>query len=196
VEHHGEGGFRPAPPVDKRLLRRTVREGLRAMPPAQRALEEEVVNASVQQTAEWASARTVLLYRAVPPEPSVVGLTLAGWRAGKRTAFPRVGPEGLVLHGVATWGDMVDGAHGIPEPDPKTPVIDPREVDLAIVPGVAFDPAGGRLGRGGGHYDRLIPRLQCPVWAVAFTPQRLPQVPVEVHDRPVHRVFFGDTLSP
>ena len=179
--------------VAKQALRAQVRAALAAMPPAQRALEEELVQAAVQAEPAWRDARTVLLYRAIPPELSVVGLTLAAWRAGKRVAFPRVveGPEGLRLHEVGSWDGLRPGRFGVPEPAPASPEVDAAELDLAVVPGVAFDGSGGRLGRGGGYYDRLLARLACPAWGVAFSCQMVAQVPAEDHDRRVHAVYSG-----
>src|SRR5437868_15040330 len=85
---------RPPPRMDvaeaKRALRAQVRARLLALPPAQRALEEELVTAAVQDAPEWRAAGTVLLYRNVPPEFSTVGLANAAWRTGKRVLFPRI----------------------------------------------------------------------------------------------------------
>jgi 5-formyltetrahydrofolate cyclo-ligase len=172
----------------KRAMRAAVRARLLALPPARRALEEELVTAAVQGTPEWRAAGTVLLYRSVAPELSTVGLANAAWRTGKRVLFPRVGPGGgLTLHAVASWSGFEAGPLGIPQPPPTAPVA-PGEADLAIVPGVAWDAGGGRLGRGGGHYDRLLPALR-RAWGVGFSAQVVPAVPREAHDRRVERVF-------
>jgi 5-formyltetrahydrofolate cyclo-ligase len=170
-------------------MRTEVRARLRALPPATRALEEELATAALQDTPEWRAARTVFLYRSVPPELSTVGLANAAWRTGKRVLFPRVGGDRMTLHAVAGWTGFEAGAGplGIPQP-PAGPAVPPEEVDLAIVPGVAWDRQGGRLGRGGGHYDRLLPRLRL-AWGVGFSVQLVPAVPREAHDQAVHRVW-------
>jgi 5-formyltetrahydrofolate cyclo-ligase len=174
--------------VAKQALRERVLADLRALPPATRALEEDLVHAAVQADPVWRKARTVLLYRAVPPEFSVVGLTLAAWRLGKRTLFPRVDADGrLTLHEAASWEAFRPGRFGIPEP--VGAAVPPTEVDLSIVPGVAWDAKGRRLGRGGGYYDRLIPQLSGPVWGVAFDCQVVDEVPAEAWDAPVLKVW-------
>lgn len=178
-------------PAEKRRLRAEVDTRLRALPPARRAVEEEWVTAAVQDTPEWRRARTLLVYRAVGTEFSVVGLTNAAWRAGKRVLFPRVVPGGegtMTLHEVRAWAELRPGSFGIPEPLPSAPEGDPASADVALVPGLAWDRKGGRLGRGGGHYDRLIPRLSA-AWGVGFDCQLVAQVPMEAHDAPVHRVW-------
>lgn len=177
----------PGVPEAKRVMRAEVRSRLLALPPAKRALEEELVTAALQDTPEWRAARTVLLYRSVAPELSTVGLANAAWRTGKRVLFPRVTDAGLALHAVAAWTGFEPGPLGIPQPLASPPV-PPQEVDLAVVPGVAWDAAGGRLGRGGGHYDRLLPHLRL-AWGVGFSVQVVAAVPQEAHDRSVHRVW-------
>lgn len=181
---------------EKAALRARMREELAKVPPARRAQEEELVNAAIQATPEWRDARVIQLYRSVATEFSTVGLANAAWRAGKAVCFPRVSQwGGLELHQVGGWGDFVPGAiYGIPEPKHDAPSVRARDVDLGIVPGLAFDPKGGRLGRGGGHFDRLVPRLD-RAWGVAFDCQVVKVVPREGHDRPVDRVFHAAGLN-
>jgi len=181
----------------KSELRLRIRRQLEALPPARRALEEEVVQAAIQSDPAWPRARTVLLYKAVPPEFSVVGLTLAAWRQGKRTLFPRVdGPGALTLHEVASWSDLSPGAYGIPEPRTDgRPRVDPMEVDVAIVPGVAWDAEGRRLGRGGGFYDRLLPQLRGLAWGVGFDAQWVGALPAEAHDARVAKAWVATPLG-
>ena len=182
---------------EKKALRARMRDELARLPPARRAQEEEIVTAAIQATPEWRDARIVQVYRSVATEMSTVGLANAAWRAGKTVCFPRVTQwGGLELHAVGGWADFVPGAtYGIPEPKADAPAIRARDVDLGIVPGLAFDAKGGRLGRGGGHFDRLVPRLD-RAWGVAFDCQVVKAVPREGHDRPVDRVFHAAGLTP
>jgi 5-formyltetrahydrofolate cyclo-ligase len=182
--------------AEKRELRGRIRAAMSALPPARRALEEELVQAAIQADPAWRQARCVLLYKAVPPEFSVVGLTLAAWREGKRTAFPRVAGAGqLALHLVGSWGELRTGAYGIPEPDADAPAVQPEEVDLAVVPGVAWDAEGHRLGRGGGFYDRLIPRLGGQAWGVGFDCQWVPRLPRGEWDAQVAKTWVSTPLG-
>lgn len=182
--------------AQKRALRRRILAVVQALPPSRRALEEELVQAAIQAEPEWVNARTVLLYRAVAPEFSVVGLTNAAWRAGKRVLFPRVaGPGTLALHEVGSWGQLAPGAFSIPEPLASLPVVGPAHVELAIVPGVAWDLEGHRLGRGGGFYDRLIPRLGGPAWGVGFACQRVERLPRGEWDAQVAKTFISTAVG-
>lgn len=181
----------------KQRVRGEMLRRLATVPPARRALEEEVVTAAIQDTPEWRAARTVLLYRNLPGEWSTVGLANGAWRAGKRVAMPRVaGPGRLALHEVRAWTDLRPGAFGIHEPDAALAGVGPGDVDLAIVPGVAWGRDGARLGRGGGYYDRLVPALRPgAAWGVGFDVQVVRDVPLEAHDVRVARVWHAGALG-
>lgn len=183
---------------EKAALRARVRQALAGLPPARRALEEELVTAAVQDTPQWRSARTVLLYRSVGAELSTVGLANAAWRTGKRVAFPRVALDGqLHLQQVDGWSSFrPGGAYGIPEPPADAPELAPASIDLALLPGLAFDETGGRLGRGGGHFDRLVGTGALRLaWGLAFDCQVVARVPREAHDRTVQRVVHASALA-
>lgn len=182
-------------PEAKRRLRQEMLRRLAGLPPARRALEEEVVAAAVQDAPEWRAAGTVLLYRSLPGEWSTVGLANAAWRAGKRVAMPRVaGPADLALHEVRAWTDLRPGTFGVHEPQATLPRVEAAAVDLAVVPALAWTPDGQRLGRGGGFYDRLLPGLRL-AWGVGFDVQVLADVPAEPHDARVARVWHAAALG-
>ncbi len=174
--------------AEKARMRDAMRDALAALAPARRALEEEAVQGAIQADARWSKAGTVLLYHARPPEFSVVGLTLAAWRDGKRTLFPRVvASRQLELLEVRTWTELRPGAFGIREPA-NGPVVEPELADVAIIPGLAFDAAGHRLGRGGGYYDAIVPSMAAS-WGVGFDCQFVEKVPWEAHDATVRDVW-------
>ena len=84
--------------------------------------------------------------------------------------------------------DLVPGYYNIPEPDPeKTMPIEPAEIDAAVIPGSVFDINGGRLGYGGGYYDRFLVNKapQAKRIGFAFELQVIDQVPVAPHDQPL-----------
>jgi 5-formyltetrahydrofolate cyclo-ligase len=117
-------------------------------------------------------AGCVLAYLATPSEVQTGGLLRAA--APRRVCVPAVVGSDLVLRALAPGARLVRGVLGIREPA-EAMAVDPAEVDLALVPGVAFDRAGHRLGRGGGYYDRLLPRLtRATTCGLAFREQVLP----------------------
>ena len=86
--------------------------------------------------------------------------------------------------------NLEPGILGIPEPRESCVEVDVTEVDWALIPGLAFDSRCYRLGRGGGLYDRLLPRIRPGVscWALSFDCQIVPVLPIEPHDVPIDGV--------
>src|SRR5262249_51373076 len=114
---------------------------------------------------------------------------------GQAMVLPRVvrTPRRLVLHRVADLAsDLVPGPYkAIPEPAPSCPEVRPDEVDWVLVPGLGFDLLGHRLGRGAGHYDRLLAELRpdVPRWALAYGTQFVTSLPIEPHDQPLDGIL-------
>jgi len=110
-------------------------------------------------------------------------------RRGKTILLPKIiGPGKMVMTPVARLSDAkAAGPHGIPEVDGAAW---DGPIDVALVPGVAFDDAGYRLGYGGGYYDRWLEKYPgLPTLGCFFSFQRTPRLPVEPHDRPLTRIF-------
>jgi 5-formyltetrahydrofolate cyclo-ligase len=130
-------------------------------------------------------ASTVLLYAALREEVDLATAIAPLRERGTRTLFPRVRGDELELVAAADLLTLQLGHRGVREPAGRA--VDPAVVDVAIVPGVAFDPRGGRLGAGGGHYDRLLARIPDAALriGVEFTCQLVPHVPTEPHDERV-----------
>lgn len=145
----------------------------------------------VMQMARWQSAHTVLLYHALPDEPDLQPLLDAALTEGKRVLLPVVVGDDLVLKYYEGHASLREGAFHILEPVGEDfPLARYAQVDLALIPGMAFDHQGHRLGRGRGYYDRLLPRLpRVHTVGICFPFQLLPVVPAEPHDIPVHEVL-------
>lgn len=138
---------------------------------------------------EVTAATVVLAYGATPEEidPGPAVRALRG--LGVVTAFPRVEEAGVLgVHEVLDDAEFVTGVFGLREPSAGAPRVELERIDLVIVPGVAFDERGYRLGYGGGYYDRLLPRLRpdCVRIGLAFDEQVFDAVPCDHHDQPVH----------
>jgi 5-formyltetrahydrofolate cyclo-ligase len=133
---------------------------------------------------ELASARTVLAYSATAEEIDPTPVVSVLRERGMVISLPRVvGPERLSLHRVDGDDALVEGPYGLLEPSSDAPIVAPESIDIAIVPGVAFDSACQRLGHGGGYYDRLFGMMPGAVTVgIAFDVQVLAEVPCEEHD--------------
>jgi 5-formyltetrahydrofolate cyclo-ligase len=137
------------------------------------------------------AATSVLAYAATPEELDPSPLVNALRARGVRVAYPRViGPGELALHWCRNDGDLAPGYCGILEPIADTPSATETDFDVVLVPGTAFDPACGRLGMGGGFYDRLLPLLRDDALSLglAFDEQVVDKVPAEAHDIPLGAV--------
>jgi 5-formyltetrahydrofolate cyclo-ligase len=140
-------------------------------------------------------AGTVAAHVSFGTEPSTAP-ALAAWLArGVRVLLPVVLPDRDLEFRVYD-GSLVTGRLGITCPPPSSPVADLAEAAVVVVPALACDRAGRRLGRGGGSYDRVLPRVRDDALTVALVhPEELwPSVPVEPHDQRVRAVLAGDEL--
>jgi 5-formyltetrahydrofolate cyclo-ligase len=172
----------------KAALRASIRDARRELSLGERQEAARAVVDRLLRLPELRRARTVLLYAAVGDELDVGGLVAPLREAGARTLFPRVRGDRLELVAASDLLTLTLGYRGIQEP--VGPAVDPSVVEVAVVPGVAFDLRGMRLGRGGGHYDRLLAALPdtCARIGAAFSCQLVPAVPHLEHDEPVDLV--------
>ena len=168
----------------KRALRRERLAARRAVPADVRAARDAAVVATLRSLPEVAAARGLLLYAALPGEPDLAAL-LAAPPPGATVLLPRVEGDEVVAVPHRPGDALAAGARGVREP---TGAAAPdADVDVVVLPGVAFDADGWRLGRGGGHYDRLLARLagRAVTVGVADEDAVVAAVPREAHDRPV-----------
>lgn len=170
-------------------LRTRVRELVRAIPPEQRRTFSEQLCAGLRQQPAWQSATSILLFAPLAGEPDVT--PLMDERSSRLTAFPRFNSstgayEACSLRALA---ELIPGRFGVLEPDAGCPVVPLNQLDLVLVPGLAFDLAGRRLGRGKGFYDRLLAQVRGHKSGVAFEAQIVPEVPEEPHDVRVNSIL-------
>jgi 5-formyltetrahydrofolate cyclo-ligase len=137
---------------------------------------------------ELAAARCLLAYFALPAEIDPLPASTALRRTGLTIAYPRIESPGVLgVHAVDDEQDLVSGSFGLSQPREDAAVVELARVDAVIVPGLAFDDRGRRIGYGGGYYDRLLPRLRpdCLRIGLAFDEQILAEIPAEPHDATV-----------
>ena len=138
---------------------------------------------------EYHAARTVMAYVGVCDEVRTQPLLLGSLALGKKLVVPYCLKGELELFRLEELEELAVGHFGIPEPRPELRKefgkrVDPAELDLVIVPGVAFDRRGGRLGHGKGYYDRLLARVRpdAVLAAAAFECQLFPEIPMLSYD--------------
>lgn len=171
----------------KRAMRERVIAVRDALAPAVRATASQDIARRVSALPSFADARCPLLTLPFRSEWDTLPLVAIALAEGKTVALPRVNgaTRMLDLYEVRDVDrDTAPGYRGILEPDPALPRVDVGAIDWVLVPGVAFDAAGRRLGYGGGYYDRLLALMPpaTPRVAGAFDVQRVPVVPAAPHD--------------
>lgn len=146
----------------------------------------------VLEMPEVAAAGTIAAYYSAGSEPDTHGLVFALWKRGSYVVLPVLLPDGDLDWASYEGPDsLVPGPHGLLQP--AEPVRNPGTVaraDVVLVPALAVDIGGYRLGRGGGSYDRALARVgpQVPTIALLYDEELLPSVPVEPHDQRVRLI--------
>ena len=167
----------------KRTLRKEMRARLAAIPPAARADLSRSAMELLRARPEWGQARTVLGFLSTPDELDVRPAIHQALESGKNVGLPRYQPARDAYGAAEYRGEVLPpGRFGIPEPAARAPDLPLNRLDFVLVPGVAFDGFGGRLGRGKGFYDRLLAEIGGLKCGVAFDEQIVGQLPSEPHD--------------
>lgn len=178
--------------ANKKALRASIKQKRRALSieyrqQASRRMQAELTRLPCYQAAEY-----IMLYMAMPDEVQLDELIAMVLKDGKKAVIPLVTGAGLMeAVELSDMADLVPDKYGIKTvSEEKRRLIAPDKIDLIIVPGVAFDKAGHRLGMGGGFYDRFMLRASRAVRAaLAYDCQLLVSVPAEVHDLTVDYII-------
>ncbi len=171
----------------KQALRLEMLARLRAVSPEARARESLEIVTQVLMSPHWLRARCVMLFAPMPEEPDLMPLIPAA--GGRRLCFPMVEPDGTMT--ARETHILTPGRWRVPEPPPEAAVVDPSEIDLVLVPGLAFTMAGDRMGRGRGHYDRFLGNTSAVRIGIALSCQVVDALPVEAHDFPLEGIMQG-----
>jgi 5-formyltetrahydrofolate cyclo-ligase len=169
----------------KTKLRDEIRARLKTITPGQRASDSAKACSLLEAQPVWKTAQSILFFAPLPNELDLWPLLCDSVAAGKTVSLPRFDAKSkryLACQVQNADGDIVSGQFGIREPKAQCTVLDLNRLDLVLVPGVAFDLRGGRLGRGKGFYDQLLSLVQGTTCGVAFDEQLVGTVPVEPHD--------------
>ena len=164
-------------PEQKQSLRAEARRFLAGLDAERRRAAGQNILSHMRSWDVWVVARTVCAFSALPSEPDV----LTPWPDGKKIILPRVVGSKMRLHFVDNSEVLVAGSFGILGPAPSAPLA-LAKADIILVPGLAFDRSGVRLGRGGGYYDRLLTDFEGLRVGVCFEESVLEWIPAEPHD--------------
>ncbi|MGQ0629095.1 MAG: 5-formyltetrahydrofolate cyclo-ligase [Phycisphaerales bacterium] len=184
--------------ADKQALRGQMRAALAAMTDDGRRAGAARACRSIAQSPTWARSSTILAFAPLPFEIDISALVKVAIEGGARVCMPRVDWARGIFEPVRVTDparDLMPDRHGLLNPAPNLEPVPVGELDLALVPGLAFEFTGPRLGRGGGFYDRLLsdPALRAETVGVCFAEQIVAPlvIPRAEHDRPVRCVVAG-----
>ena len=180
----------------KRVLRSELASRRRSVSPARREAAGRAVANHLLLEKRVCAARRVALYAALSDELPTRASFEALRARDQRCLFPRIRQGTLEFAAVMAWDELRPAELGVLSPPPEIPAEQLDASDVALVPGVAFDTAGRRIGRGGGHYDRAFadsaasPRLI----GVAYALQIVTELPADSRDRAVDAIVTEQEL--
>lgn len=177
--------------MDKKELRRMIREQKRAMTEAEIISRSEALGQLFLASEAYKNAGTIYGYLPYNQEVRTVPMLEQALRDGKRVAVPKCYGDEMRFIFMDDLSKVEKGYAGIPEPVADEPVADDVTA-LVLMPGLAFDPEGHRIGYGGGFYDKFLEAEPGhPTLALCYEFQMLPHLETEEHDIPVDYVLWA-----
>ena len=177
--------------MDKKELRSMIRARKRAMTEAEICQRSEALGKLFAASPLYQAAKTIYGYLPYNQEVRTVAMLEQAIRDGKKVAVPKVYGEEMRFIYIEDMTQVEKGYAGIPEPVADEPVAEDVTA-LVLMPGLAFDPEGHRIGYGGGFYDRFLEQEpDHPTLALCYEFQMLPHLETEEHDIPVDCVLWA-----
>jgi 5-formyltetrahydrofolate cyclo-ligase len=189
--------------LEKRIiLRKTTLAGRDTLPENERIDKSRTICSKLFNFGEIQSARTIFIYMHFRSEVQTSGFINLCLLSGKTVTIPHTLPGENRLLSIQITDpqlDVVPGYRGIPEPVKRllqTARLSPDKIDAAIVPGSVFDKSGGRLGYGGGYYDRFLAQDAPRAFRIglAYEMQVVDRVPLQQHDQLMDLVVTEDNI--
>jgi 5-formyltetrahydrofolate cyclo-ligase len=169
----------------KEALRREMKSLFKKADSAWMDRESLRVRQTIAAQPLWQNSKSILFYAPILEEVDIWPLINVAIQKGSTACLPRYIPQKDVYEAAIitnTDTDLIEGHFGVREPAPGCPRLLLNRLDFILVPGVAFDSSGSRLGRGRGYYDRLLPMTQGLRCGVGYEQQIRSEIPVEPHD--------------
>jgi len=170
--------------MDKKRIRKEMTAKRNNLNPAVRAEKSRLIHQHLLTLEPFQKAQVIFTFI---PFGSEVDLSPIFQEVSKKWLVPKtiVEKRRMDTYLFPGWDELSVGTYGIREPDPVTAIpVHPKEIEFVLVPGLAFDQKGGRLGYGGGYYDRFLAQFskRPPLAGICFSEQIVPNLPVEEHD--------------
>lgn len=173
---------------EKKVIRKTILSLRNAVPREKRERLSKVICNRFTRLDEVKMCYSLMIFFSFGSEVDTDDIIRWAWKHKKKVVVPLCKPETkeLAVFAIATFDDVEPGYYGIREP--KRALLQPvakKEIDLVVVPAVAFDRRGHRVGYGGGYYDRFLANMGAPRIGLAFSCQIIPEAPINQYDHAV-----------
>lgn len=179
---------------EKQALRHWAKAARRNLSSGEKAKSDGLIADQVLRLPVYKGASSVFIYVAHRDEVETRSIIVAALEAGKTVGVPRVtGPGAMEVRQIQSLEDLKPGCFGLLEPEGDLPLLAPEDVKLSIVPCLTADRNGGRLGMGGGYYDRFLPRTSAPRIALCRQFLLSGHVPMFPHDVVMDGVVTEET---
>ncbi len=179
--------------MDKALVRKEVRKKLAAMTEEKVVRQAEEIADRLFGTVFWREAAAIAVTISTRQEVPTAGIIRKAWEEGKRVAVPKCDPvdKTMEFRYITSFRELETVYFGLQEPIiSETEAARKEEMDLMIVPGLAFDRKGYRIGFGGGYYDRYLEQYDGMSISLLFPEQMYESIEKEQHDIPVSVLVF------
>lgn len=181
----------------KSTLREQLKIKLNQLPEEYRYQSDTAIYRQVVSLPQWQNAQVVFCYVSVCAEPDTRRFIQTALDEGKRVCVPRCHGGGVMQASEITrLSQLQPAGYGLLEPDETAPQVPPAVIELALVPCVAADQHGWRLGHGGGYYDRYLPLTNCPSICLCRGRMLQNKLPREALDYAVTMVVTEDGCWP
>lgn len=182
---------------EKKALRKEILTKRKNLDTAEKENMDKKILDRFFESKYYKEAKKIFIYISYDSEIDTIKIIDKAFKDGKKIYVPRTEFESRLMDAVeiTSFDNLIKSSYGILEPSINTPYINPNELDLIVVPGVAFDKKGGRMGYGAGFYDRYFKKInkdnieRITKLALAYDFQVLEEVPMSAQDVPVDYII-------
>ena len=182
---------------DKKSLRKEILAKRNIMDAIEKEEKDRKILDEFYESNYYREAKNIFIYISYDSEINTKGIIKKALRDNKKIYVPRTEFKTRLMDAVeiTSLNNLIESEYGILEPSVEEPHIDPNEIDLIVVPGVAFDRNGGRMGYGAGFYDRYFKKInednmkKVIKLALAYDFQILEKIPMNEQDVPVNYII-------
>ncbi|KEF38718.1 5,10-methenyltetrahydrofolate synthetase [Schinkia azotoformans MEV2011] len=184
--------------MDKRQIRKDIKEKLQAVPPDVLKKWSSNIAANLFNTDDWKQADTIAITISRGTEVDTKAIIEKGWEERKQMVVPKCEPatKGMTFRVLESFDQLEVVYYGLLEPkENETKAVSPSKIKLIVVPGLGFNQNGYRVGFGGGYYDRFLSEYNGRKAALAFQEvQLVDELPIEEHDVPVNLIVTNEQV--